>query len=391
MKISILTPNLSGNCTGRAWVLGKLLKNDFDVEIIGPTTTGQVWAPLKEENDIRFVPVQAFCKSSDFKKQAQAIRQVATGDTFYVSKPLYSIMYPALMEKREHNKAFFLDIDDWQMGFQYKKLTSPLGLCRVLSTELLDACGFDSFWNALAGDKHIKHADAITVSNNYLQAKYGGTLIPHARDGAFLNPDNFSKDSEKSRLGLAAESRVVAFIGSPRPHKGVQDLIEAVGRLKDPNIMLMVVGLSTDEYANIVRRLGEKTLGERFIGFGMQPYKALPKFLSVADVVVIPQRESSATVGQTPAKVFDAMAMGKPIIATNVGDLPTILKNCGYIVPANDVGALARKIDEVLHKEKDVHLVAQQAREKFLGVYEVKTLEKKISGMIRDGMKGSPR
>jgi len=40
----------------------------------------------------------------------------------------------------------------------------------------------------------------------------------------------------------------------------------------------------------------------------------------MGDVVIIPQRENFATLGQMPAKVFDAMAMAKPTIATNVSD-----------------------------------------------------------------------
>jgi glycosyltransferase involved in cell wall biosynthesis len=386
MKISIFTPNLSGNCAGRAWVLGKLLKEEFEVEIIGPTTTGRVWAPLEEEKDIGFVPVPAFSRTSDFKRQAQALREAATGDAIYVSKPLYSIMLAAILEKREKNKAFFLDIDDWQMGFQYKKLTSPLGLSRVLSREILCACGFDSFWNALAGDHHIRQADAVSVSNNYLLARYGGTLIPHARDGSFLDPDNYSGATERTALGLPADARIVAFIGSPRPHKGLQDLIEAVSRLQDRNILLMVVGLASDEYSKIIRNLGENKLGKRFIALGIQPYAALPKYLSVANLIVIPQRKSSATVGQTPAKVFDAMAMRKPIISTDVGDLSAILEGCGYIVPPDDVGVLARKISDVLTNEPEAILTAQQARKKFLEIYEVKALEKKISAMIHGGL-----
>jgi glycosyltransferase involved in cell wall biosynthesis len=390
VKISIFTPNLSGNCAGRAWVLGKLLKEEFEVEIIGPTESGRVWSPLEEERDIRFIPVQAFSKLSEFKKQAQALRLAATGDAIYVSKPLHSIMYPAILEKQENNKPFFLDIDDWQMGFQYKKLTSPLGLCRVLSREMLYACGFDSFWNALAGDKHIRHADAISVSNNYLQAKYGGTLIPHARDGSFLDPDNYAKDVEKAKLGISSDTRIVAFIGSPRPHKGLQDLIEAVGRVREQNILLMVVGLSSDEYSTFIRTHGEKLLGTRFIGFGMQLYAELPRFLSVADIIVIPQRNTSATVGQTPAKVFDAMAMSKPIIATDVGDLPSILNGCGSIVPPGNISALARQIEEILANYDAANKGGQLARKKFLEVYDVQALGKKISGMIHNGLNRAP-
>lgn len=382
MKISILTPNLSGNCTGRAWVLGKLLAADFEVEIVGPTESGKLWAPLEDEKDIDFVPVKAYSKTSESTKQSAALRKAITGEAIYVSKPLWSIMRPAIQEKRLNKKKFFLDIDDWQMGFQYKKLYGPLGFCRVFSSELVHACGFDSFWNALAGEKHIKHADAISVSNAFLQKRYGGILVPHARDGSFLDPLLYEKDTIKEELGFLPTDSIVSFIGSPRPHKGVEDLIEAVARITDRNVKLMVVGLSSDEFSNIIRKSGQEKLGDRFTAYGVQPYANLPRFLSISDVVVIPQRNTSATVGQTPAKVFDAMAMGKPIVATNVGDLPEILKGCGLITQPGESNMLAGKIEQLLANEGEAKAKAQRARQKFLDQYEIKALEEKLCAMV---------
>jgi len=382
MKISILTPNLSGNAIGRAWVLGKLLCNEFEVEIIGPSGSGRIWEPLEEEKGINFVPVKAYSKTSDFKKQSLALQEAISGDVIYVSKPLLSIIQPALTEKRINKKKFFLDIDDWQMGFQYKKLPSPVGLYRILWTELICACGSDSFWNALIGEFYIKHADAISVSNKYLQTKYGGIIIPHARDGTFLNPENFSSELIKSEFGISPNVQVVSFIGSPRPHKGLEDLIKAVKRITDPNLVLMVVGFSTDEYSKALRKSATEQLGERFAGFGIQKFEDLPRFLAMADVVVIPQKKTLATAGQTPAKVFDAMAMGKPIVANDVGDLPEILEGCGYIVSPGDVNALAGKIEYILANTKEAAITAQRARQRFLDNYDIKVVREKAVRMI---------
>ena len=47
MKISILTPNFSENCFGRAWLLAKLLQPHFDIEMIGPAFGNGIWEPLK--------------------------------------------------------------------------------------------------------------------------------------------------------------------------------------------------------------------------------------------------------------------------------------------------------------------------------------------------------
>jgi hypothetical protein len=57
----------------------------------------------------------------------------------------------------------------------------------------------------------------------------------------------------------------------------------------------------------------------------MQPFDEIPKWVAAADVIAIPQKDSPATWGQLPSKVFDAMAMAKPIVATDVNDLSMVL------------------------------------------------------------------
>ena len=48
------------------------------------------------------------------------------------------------------------------------------------------------------------------------------------------------------------------------------------------------------------------------------------------------------------AKILDAMAMAKPIIATNVSDIPEILDNCGWIVEPENPEQLSKSIQYVL-------------------------------------------
>ncbi|GAJ23662.1 unnamed protein product, partial [marine sediment metagenome] len=85
----------------------------------------------------------------------------------------------------------------------------------------------------------------------------------------------------------------------------------------------------------------------------MQPFEKVPEFLAMADVVVIPQKRNLSTIGQVPAKVFDAIAMAKSIIATNVSDLAEILNGCGWIVEPENPEQLAETIQYVLdHPDK---------------------------------------
>ena len=159
------------------------------------------------------------------------------------------------------------------------------------------------------------------------------------------------------------------FFGTPRPYKGVEDLIKAASLIRDPNILLIVVGIGKDEYSQKLVRMGKQFLGNKFMTFGLQPFEKVPEFLTISDVVVIPQKISSSTIGQVPAKVFDAMAMAKPIVSTAVSDLPDILDGCGWIVKNSNSTKLAEVINYVIQNSKEAEKMGWNARQKCVEKY----------------------
>ena len=58
MKISILTPDLSHNCLGRAYLLAKVLQRHYEVEIIGPIFGNGIWKPLAYQNELTYESVK---------------------------------------------------------------------------------------------------------------------------------------------------------------------------------------------------------------------------------------------------------------------------------------------------------------------------------------------
>ena len=108
---------------------------------------------------------------------------------------------------------------------------------------------------------------------------------------------------------------MLVFIATPRPNKGLEDLVDAIEVLKNESFLLMIVGTDEDNYCQkLKQRVENSILKDRVIFFPQKPFEILPEFLSITDLVVIPQAERAASHGQVPAKIFDAMAMAaKPI------------------------------------------------------------------------------
>ena len=173
------------------------------------------------------------------------------------------------------------------------------------------------------------------------------------------------------------------FSGTPRAHKGIEDLIEAINLLQTQDVLLTLVGADEGSYSQNLITMADKKLGERLKAFGLQPFEKVPEFLAMSDVTVIPQKRNLASVGQLPAKVFDAMAMAKPIIATNVSDLPEILDGCGWTVEPESPEQLARAIQHIIDHPEEAEQMGRKARQKCIENYSWDAMEKILVNIFR--------
>jgi len=112
------------------------------------------------------------------------------------------------------------------------------------------------------------------------------------------------------------------------------------------------------------------------------PYPSLPRLLAAADVVAVPQSDSEAARYQMPMKVFDAMAMGKPIVASAVSDLPLVLEGCGRITPPGDVDTLAAGIAELLANPEAARTLGERARARCLEQYSIERIGERLLEVV---------
>jgi len=385
MRISVLTPDLSHNCLGRAYLLAKILQRRYEVEIVGPIFGNGIWKPVASDKSITYKFVKIEGKFKPYW-QIRKLAEKIDGDVIYASKPLFTSFGIGLLQKFLKNKPLVLDIDDWQMGF-IKDVYSRLSLIQSFKSLVVAALYLyrtSSYWNSLLGEKLSHLADEITVSNNFLREKFGGIIIWHGRDTKTFDPARFDRYLLRRKYQIDEAKKVVMFSGTPRPFKGIEDLIKAMKLIRDQDTLLVIVGIDYKNFycLNLVET-AQKVLGGKFKGFGLQPFEKIPEFLAMADVVVIPQRKNFATIGQVPAKVFDAMAMAKPIIATSVSDLPEILDGCGWIVEPGNPKQLAEMIQYVLNNPEEAKVMGQRARQKCIEKYSWDAIEKILLKIFR--------
>jgi glycosyltransferase involved in cell wall biosynthesis len=295
------------------------------------------------------------------------------GDVILASKPRVTSYGIALLKSLKDDIPVILDIDDWETGFKFSD-----GKVKTLLKDIPRLINTGSFYYTRTLESLSGLADARTVSNRFLQSKFGGEIIPHARDTAVFAPDRFDKQAVRQEFNLPLCDDVIMFSGTPRPHKGVDHLVKAVSQMDRGNTKVVIVGAHESEYVDELQQLG----GDKLILRGQQPFSEIPKWIAAADVIAIPQKDSPATKGQVPAKVFDAMAMGKPIVATQVSDLPEILDGCGVLVPSESVTDLRDAIECLLADEEQRNALGKRAREKCIEQYSYDAITPHLADIV---------
>jgi glycogen synthase len=172
------------------------------------------------------------------------------------------------------------------------------------------------------------------------------SVIPNAVDIERFRP--VPRDTELARrLGLEP-GPVLGFIGSFYRYEGLRFLIDAMPALRRqiPGCQLLLVGAGEDEEA-LRSRAAE--VGPGVILTGQIPHSQISDFYSIIDVFVCPRRRMRLTELVTPLKPLEAMAMGCPVVASDVGGLLELIQHevTGLIFKAESQAALVGEVRRV--------------------------------------------
>lgn len=159
-----------------------------------------------------------------------------------------------------------------------------------------------------------------------------------------------SSKAVRSELGIADSTRLVVHVGNIRPHKGHHNLIEAVSHLS-PDAEVFVASIGGEKHPGDLERhiqtIKDLGVGEKIRLLGRREDAA--DFVAAADLVVNP-----AEVEGLPLSILEALALSKPVVATNVGGVPSIIHHevTGLLVPPSDPTGLADAIARALDSEQ---------------------------------------
>ena len=370
LKISILVSTVSASNFGRAYILAKALCPHYEVEIVGQIDRSGVWLPCDTgEFVLRTTPARRY---PAFVHSAFDIVSHASGDVIYASKLLPSSYGVGLLAGLIRRVPVVLDIDDWELGIRQT--------CTGSKKRYFPGVRNPDAYSYIALTEHLVGlADEVTTVSDFLAQRFGrGVKVPHGRDVHWLDPDRYDRVALRQQWGFGNE-RIIVWLGTASPEKGIEDLARAVTLLKRADVKLLLVGGSDrDSFLPAIQQIA----GDHLIQIGLRPFSELPLFIALADLIVLPQRNTPATVGQVPAKLFDAMSMARPVISTNISDMPQILDGCGVIVEPGNVEQIAQAMAGLLEDEAWAAELGRRAREKCIREYSLEAMEKTLQAVF---------
>lgn len=231
------------------------------------------------------------------------------------------------------------------------------------------------------GEQHIIHhvADrliaATPAEEAQLQTLYGAdpakiSIIPPGVDLERFRPIN--KKEAKQRVGLPCSDKNILFAGRIEPLKGIDTLLRAMAILQErspqiiENCCMAIIGGDPyaedvdDEMARLQALCNDLEIRDLVLFLGAKDQEILPNYYAAAEMVVMPSHyESFGMVA------LEAMAMGTPVIASEVGGLAHLVQHrqTGFHVPSRDPEALAHRIFDLLSNPHCRQLLGQNARE----------------------------
>lgn len=176
----------------------------------------------------------------------------------------------------------------------------------------------------------------------------------------------------RRELGLAEGTPLVGTVGILKPQKAHEVLIEAAERV-DAAFAIAGEGPSR---AALEREIARRGLGDRFVLLGHR--RDVPEVLTDFDVFAL----SSDYEGMCLA-VAEALAVGTPVVATEVGGVPQTVVHgeTGLLVPARDPEALARGIRRLLGNRDEARRLAEAGGERVRRLYALDAMVQTTSAL----------
>jgi glycosyltransferase involved in cell wall biosynthesis len=255
-------------------------------------------------------------------------------------------------------------------AFGAMRAASRLGIPWVAGARGSDLRVRDAVSRLLTG-RVVRRARRLLVVSEDLRRvaieRYGAAAnrtitIPNGCNAAIFHPA--SRSDARRQLGIDEGARLVVYVGRLVPEKGLRELLEATAALspEHPRVELALIGDGPlrGELDQSARRIA----GVPVHLPGAMDASMVARWMAASDLVTLP----SYSEGH-PNVLVEALASGRPVVATHVGGIPEVVDtSCGVLVAPRDAPALSVALGQVLDRGWDPDALARRFSRDWSGV-----------------------
>lgn len=195
------------------------------------------------------------------------------------------------------------------------------------------------------------------------------------------------KKTSIRKLKLNETNCYVCFSGMLAPWQGVEYLIQAapliLTKIHNARFLIIGDGQMKKEWMLLVNNLG---ISDMFIFTGKVPYEQVPLYINASDVCVVPKKPLKS--GYSPLKLYEYMACGKPVIATQTDGFEVLEKyNAGLLINPENSNMFADNVVELIQNEKLRNQMGANGRKYVVENHSWESVAIRVSEVCREAAK----
>ena len=241
----------------------------------------------------------------------------------------------------------------------------------------------------LVEDTLVRHCWKVTTITVFIK-NYASTrnvrkdiiVIPNGVDMSLFDPTRVTGLETRSKYGVKDGEKLCVYAGRVDEVAGAETILKTTKLLKhEKTIKFMVVGEGNPEMLN------ELSKCDNVILTGSVPKEDIPKYLAAADCVLVPFPDNVASHGISPLKLFEALAMEKPVIASAISGIKeAALQDPNVILVGNDPSCWASAVIRLARSGEITTRQRQNSREVVREKYDFDHLAAAFGEVIESGL-----
>ena len=380
MKVTFLVPDLGWPIVGIAARMAKYLRPEHEVEIVGPSLWGRPNSMYSEEFAYRAVDCPRIYRYPEYFREVRKLSRAVQGDVIIAMKAFGSNLPAALLAKRERGCRVVAYLDEWDGA-----VAASWSWGERVKNWAKDWAHPCNNAHVPRVERRLRECDVRLGTTRFLQEKFAARIFHIGVDADRFKPqDPAAVEALKHRLGLQGK-KLVVFGGVVRPHKGVEAFAEALAMLGREDCLLVILG----PLNGYVQSMMEHPVYGKYIRCpatsaeeNLKIHHDMPLHLALGDVLIVPLADTVLSRSQMPCKVFEAMAMGKPIAASAVSDLPEVLAGCGRLIEPDRPDRAAQALAELLDDPRGAAQLGERARARCMERYDAATSRQALLALL---------